>query len=139
MGVPAHLRREVIQRAGSRCEYCGLAQAGQEAIFHIDHVKPIEAGGRTIITNLALACVSCSLRKGARQTAIDPQTGASVPLFNPRRQPWRIHFRWHGVRLIGISPVGRATVVALKLNRAVTQAIRHEEAARLRHPPPGHL
>ena len=96
MDVPAHLRRQVIQRAGNRCEYCGLAQAGQEAIFHIDHVKPREAGGKTILQNLALACVSCSLRKGARQTAVDPETGADVPLFNPRLQPWRIHFRWQG-------------------------------------------
>jgi outer membrane receptor for Fe3+-dicitrate len=139
VGVPAHLRRQVIQRAGNRCEYCGLAQAGQEAVFHIDHVKPIEAGGRTTMANLALACVSCSLRKGARQSAIDPQTGKTVPLFNPRHQPWRIHFRWHGAWLIGISPIGRSTVVALKLNRAVAQAIRKEEAARFRHPPPGHL
>src|SRR5207249_4658138 len=104
MGVPAHLRRKVTHRAGSRCEYCGLAQAGQEAIFHIDHVKPSEAGGKTNIENLALACVSCSLRKGARQTAIDPHTGKTAPLFNPRRESWRIHFRWDGVRLIGISP-----------------------------------
>ncbi|MDB5351846.1 MAG: endonuclease [Planctomycetota bacterium] len=34
--VPHRLRRMVEERAGGRCEYCGLAQDGQEATFHID-------------------------------------------------------------------------------------------------------
>jgi 5-methylcytosine-specific restriction endonuclease McrA len=63
-----------------RCEYCGLSQEGQEATFHIDHVIPLAAGGKTVAENLALACVSCSLRKAARQTAIDPQSGKEVAL-----------------------------------------------------------
>ncbi|MBI5385329.1 MAG: HNH endonuclease [Verrucomicrobia bacterium] len=139
MVVPAHLRRQVVQRAQNRCEYCGLAQVAQEATFHADHVIPVSAGGRTALENLALACVSCSLRKGARQTAIDPHTSREFPLFNPRRDSWRLHFRWQGVRLLGISPTGRATVAALKLNRPVAQAIREEEATRGRHPSPRHL
>ena len=51
----------------NRCEYCLLAQAGQEATFHVDHVTPRVAGGPTIDGNLALACVGCSLRKGAAE------------------------------------------------------------------------
>ena len=31
--IPAGLRRLVAFRAGGRCEYCGLAQEGQEATF----------------------------------------------------------------------------------------------------------
>jgi len=139
MTVPAQLRRQVIQRAQNRCEYCGLAQEGQEAAFHTDHVVPVLAGGETTLSNLALACVSCSLRKGARRTALDPLTDAEAALFSPRRDVWRLHFRWSGVRLVGISPTGRVTVLALKLNRPVALAIRQEEAARHRHPPPGHL
>jgi 5-methylcytosine-specific restriction endonuclease McrA len=69
--IPALLRRLVIRRAAERCEYCKLSQAGQEATFHIDHVIPIAAGGLTIAENLALACVSCLLRKGARTTVND--------------------------------------------------------------------
>jgi 5-methylcytosine-specific restriction endonuclease McrA len=61
--IPARLRRLVVSRAGDRCEYCRLAQKGQEATFHIDHILPKMAGGRTAAANLALACVSCSLRK----------------------------------------------------------------------------
>ncbi|MDZ4342267.1 MAG: HNH endonuclease signature motif containing protein [Candidatus Binatia bacterium] len=61
--IPARLRRLVVLRVGNRCEYCRLAQKGQEATFHVDHILPKAAGGRTTAANLALACVSCSLRK----------------------------------------------------------------------------
>src|SRR5207249_10983554 len=73
--VPARLRRLVTRRAGGRCDYCGLAQVGQEATFHSDHIIPTKAGGETTPDNLALACVSRSLRKQARRSVRDPQTG----------------------------------------------------------------
>ena len=38
MQIPARLRRLVAERARARYEYCGLAQVGEEATFHIDHV-----------------------------------------------------------------------------------------------------
>ena len=139
MSIPAHLRHQVVERAHNRCEYCGLAQDSQEATFHIDHVVPLYSSGQTLLNNLALSCVSCSLRKGARQSAIDPRTGKHVRIFNPRRDSWRLHFRWDGVRAIGISPVGRATVEALRFNRIVALAIRQQDARSGRHPPPGHL
>ncbi|MBN3944280.1 HNH endonuclease signature motif containing protein [Nostoc sp. NMS9] len=65
--IGASLRQLVIQRASDRCEYCCLSQAGQEATFHIDHVTPVVAGGKTTADNLALACVSCSLHKSHRE------------------------------------------------------------------------
>jgi len=86
MNVPGWMRREVIRRAGNCCEYCRMSQAGQEAAFHVDHVHPTVEGGETLLDNLALACVSCSLRKGARRLARDPVTGREVPVFHPRRQ-----------------------------------------------------
>jgi hypothetical protein len=133
--IPAHLQRLVVQRAGGRCEYCGLSQEGQEARFHVDHVVPVVRGGATVEENLALACVSCSLRKAARQQALDPQTGILASLFNPRVEPREEHFRWDGVHVQGLTPTGRATVEALKMNRLLVLAIRREEALRGRHPP----
>jgi HNH endonuclease len=132
--LPAGLRRLVIRRSGGRCEYCHLSQAGQEATFHIDHVTPVTAGGQTLVENLALACVSCSLRKGARQTAVDPGTGVEAPLYHPRHDLWSEHFAWRGVRLLGLTATGRATIDALDLNRPLILAIREEEAALGRHP-----
>lgn len=133
--ISPSLHAEVVFRAGSRCEYCRLSQLGQEATFHIDHVLPRAAGGPTKADNLALACVSCSLRKWANQMGTDPDSGQEVPLFNPRRQAWAEHFRWEGERIVGLTPTGRATVAALAMNRALMVAIRQEEATRGRHPP----
>jgi hypothetical protein len=134
--VSARLRRLVVARASGRCEYCGLAQAGQEATFHIDHIVPESADGRTEEQNLALACVSCSLRKEARRSAIDPHSRRKVALFHPRRQKWSDHFRWGGLTLVGITPTGRATVAALQMNRRLILGIREEEVHRGRHPRP---
>jgi hypothetical protein len=134
--IPASLRRLVIQRADNRCEYCGISQIGQVATFHIDHIIPVVAGGETIAENLALACVSCSLRKGARQKLEDSETGEVVSIFNPRRQVWKEHFDWNGVQVVGLTATGRATVQALDLNRATMLAIRTQEELFGRHPPP---
>jgi hypothetical protein len=88
----------VIQRADNRCEYCGISQVGQVAMFHIDRIIPVVAGGETTSNNLALACASYSLRKGARQQLEDLETGEIVTFFNPRQQPWKKHFRWDGCK-----------------------------------------
>lgn len=133
--IPASLRRSVIQRADDRCEYCSISQVGQVATFHIDHIIPVVAGGETTSDNLALACVSCSLRKGARQELKDLQTGETVTIFNPRQQTWKEHFRWDGVTIVGLTATGRATAEALDLNRATMLAIRAEEELLGRHPP----
>jgi hypothetical protein len=133
--IPRALRDEVVLRARQRCEYCQLSQLGQEATFHIDHVIPQAAAGPHTADNLALACVSCSLRKGARQSASDPDTEIEMPLFNPRTQIWSEHMRWVEERVVGLTPTGRATIAALALYRPLILAIRQEEIARGRHPP----
>lgn len=132
--IPAKLKLQVEQRAAGRCEYCHLSQAGQEARFHVDHVSPSSAGGVTAIENLCLACVSCSLRKGARTHAADPETGTTVPLFNPRQHTWGHHFVWNGCIAEGITSTGRATIAALAMNRPLVIEIRREEQLLGRHP-----
>lgn len=134
--IPSSLRQLVIERAGNRCEYCGISQLGQVGTFHIDHIVPSVAGGTTAADNLALACVSCSLRKGARQRIEDPVTGKEVKIFHPRQQSWKEHFRWDEVQVVGLTATGRATVSALDLNRPMMVAIRAEEELLGRHPPP---
>jgi hypothetical protein len=121
--VPAELRRLVIESAKSRCEYGGLSQARQEATFHIDHIVPRAAGGETVAENFALACVSCSLRKAARQTAMDPHRGHQVALYHSRRDTWAERFRWQGIYLVGLTSTGRATAEALRMNRPLILAI----------------
>ena len=135
--IPEALRREVRTRAGDRCEYCGIAQAGQEATFHIDHIQPRSRAGATTGENLALSCVSCSLRKGARSEGIDPDTGETVALFHPRRHQWAGHFRvGDGFAIVGLTATGRATLTLLQMNREIARLIRSEESARGRYPGP---
>ena len=132
--IPSRLYRLVVERAQWHCEYCQLSQAGQEATFHVDHIIPRLVGGLTTPDNLALACVSCSLHKAARKSARDPLTNRSVKLYHPRRQRWATHFRWDGVLVVGLTATGRATALALQMNRPLIQAIRREEILRGRHP-----
>lgn len=107
----------------------------QEATFHVDHVEPQSAAGPTTFGNLALACVSCSLRKGARTLAVDPTTGEETRLFNPRVDDWNARFEvTSDCEIQGRSAVARATVALLQMNRAIAIAIRHEEKLRSRWP-----
>ena len=124
--IPSRMRQLVVRRAGNRCEYCWLPQEGQEATFHVDHVIPVVAGGMATADNLALACVSCSLHKWARQVAVDPESGHDVLLYNPRREDWHEHFAWEGGRIAGLTPTGRATVLALRMNRPSIVAVREQ-------------
>jgi hypothetical protein len=128
--VPAALDRRVRLRAGNRCEYCGISQERQEATFHIDHIVPRVARGLTSIDNLALACVSCSLRKGARTDRTDPVTSESTRLFNPRQDVWSEHFHvGDGFRIVGLTSVGGATSELLQMNRPLAVEIRRAEGS----------
>jgi hypothetical protein len=116
--IPPDLTELVRQRAGNCCEYCRLPQEYQDAEFHIDHIKPRSAGGRTIAANLALACTSCSLRKSDRTSAIDQETRKSVRLFHPRADSWGKHFQLvESGEILGRTSTGRATAAALLLNQ----------------------
>ena len=98
--IPGALARAVRDRAGNICEYCHLPQLLQEAAFHIDHISPRSGKGPSHADNLALACVTCSLKKAARTRARDASSKELVPLFHPRFDRWRDHFRWSGSKLM---------------------------------------
>ena len=132
--IPLFLRKLVIRRAKDRCEYCQLSQKGQEATFHIDHIVPIASGGETVAKNLALACVSCSLRKGAREFVTVNDSNVTVRLYHPREDVWSEHFEWNGVVITGITDKGRVTMDLLNFNRRLILAIREEELLLGRHP-----
>ena len=69
--------------------------------------------------------------------ATDPTAGEAVPLFNPRRHMWSEHFIWStdGLYIIGLTPIGRATLATLGLNRERVINIRAADVAIGRHPP----
>jgi hypothetical protein len=112
-----------------------MHQTLQGATFHVEHVVPRCTGGAPDSTNLAWCCPSCNLHKSDRVEFTDPVSGAAVPLFHPRQMVWDEHFEWHGYRLIGRTPVGRATVAALHLNHPRRLLIREAEAMFSLFPP----
>jgi 5-methylcytosine-specific restriction endonuclease McrA len=114
----AELRRLVERRARKRCEYCHAPMAVCGYRFHVEHIALIAEGGSDAPENRALACASCNLAKTDKETGVDPSTGDEVPLFDPRTQPWKDHFRWANDKetLVGRTPVGRATVATLDMN-----------------------
>jgi hypothetical protein len=60
-----------------------------------------------------------------------------VGLFNPRVQAWSDHFKWSqdGAIIVGLTPVGRATVEALRLNNEIAVEVRRNWVLVGWHPP----
>ena len=74
-----------------------------------DHITPASRGGLTTFDN-----------EDEHHSGRRPLTQESPPLFHPRQQHWQDHFAWSldGTKLEGTTAIGRATVVALRMNRA---------------------
>jgi len=67
------LRRQIIDRDGGKCRYCGNYIIGE---IHIDHKIPYSIGGKTEIDNLVCACAECNIKKNARtpeQAGMEPK------------------------------------------------------------------
>ncbi len=135
--VPAALRDQVLNKAGGLCAYCRSAEALLGVTFEIDHIVPLSAKGGTTADNLCLSCPTCNRQKGFRKTEPDPASGEETPLFHPLAQTWDDHFTWSedGVKVIGMTPAGRATVALLRMNRPVLVQMRRYWFALGLHPP----
>lgn len=115
--IPAALRQLVYERANWCCEYCLMPQAAVFISHQCDHVIAEKHGGLTDFDNLACSCALCNNRKGSDIASVDPETGQIVPLFNPRLEQWQRHFQLIDGLIAPLTPVGRATVRLLQLNR----------------------
>ena len=135
--IPKALRTLVAEDAAHRCGYCLSVEAVIGVPFEMDHLIPESLGGRTVRENLWLCCGPCNDRKGTRISAIDAQTGQRVRVFHPRRDEWLQHFRWtaNGELIEGLTPIGRATVLALELNRPLLVTARRAWVRVGWHPP----
>lgn len=98
------------------------------------------AGGDATADNLALACQGCNNFKYNKTTARDPVSGQVVPLFHPRRDHWYEHFVWNHdcTLIIGLTPIGRATITALHMNREGVINLRRLLLLTGKHPPTLH-
>jgi hypothetical protein len=135
--IPLATRQLVIQQAGNRCGYCLVPQDLLYGPLEFEHLVPRSRGGLTVEENLWLSCRLCNGFKSDQETCTDPGTLQLVSLFNPRRDEWRSHFQWSddGTEVIGTTPVGRATVVALQLNSLERMKTRRRWISVGWHPP----
>lgn len=57
-------RRFIYDRDHGTCHLCGERRPFDD--FHLDHITPLARGGTHTADNLAVACPSCNMSKGAR-------------------------------------------------------------------------
>jgi hypothetical protein len=84
--------------------------------FHVEHVIASVHRADDSPANLAWACPRCKLRKGTNIATIDHESGAVVPLFNPRTMEWHDHFSIREGNIVGTTSCGRGTALLLDMN-----------------------
>ncbi len=104
-----------------------------------DHIHPVSKGGKTEFENLCLACRSCNEFKSDSTKAVDPLTGEAVAIFNPRTQSWSDYFIWSpdSTKVEGLTAIGRAKIIALRMNNPVITVARKRWTVSGWHPPIG--
>jgi hypothetical protein len=58
------MRFEVFKRDRFTCQYCG--KSAPDVVLHVDHIDPVNNGGKNEIVNLVTSCEGCNLGKGKR-------------------------------------------------------------------------
>lgn len=135
--IPESLRKQIATTDRQRCCYCLTSEANSGIPMTHDHIQPRSKSGETTFENVCLACRSCNEFKADSTEAIDPLTGETVSLFNPRLQTWSDHFTWSpdGTKVEGLTAIGRATIICLRMNNPVIVVARKRWAVSGWHPP----
>lgn len=131
------LRKQVFDRCQGICEYCRSQAKFSPNNFEIEHIVPVSRNGQTTLENLALACPSCNSYKSNKIDSIDPISNQTVPIFHPRQMQWSDHFTWSDdtTIMLGITSIGRATILLLQTNREGVVNLRQVLSDRGFHPP----
>lgn len=135
--LSAELRRQLVEADDHRCAYCQTTAANTGQPMVVDHILPEAQGGQTAFHNLCFACRRCNEFKGPATSIHDPLTSELVPIFHPRQHTWTDHFAWDaaGIRLLGLTAIGRATIIALNINNEVIVDARRRWVGVGWHPP----
>lgn len=86
-------RKNIFERDGNKCQYCGKKFDIRE--LNLDHVLPKSRGGLTTWENIVCSCTSCNARKGRRTLK-----EADMCLIRKPRKP-----RWHPFIAVGLRKV----------------------------------
>lgn len=122
--ISEKLKRKIRQQAKNRCGYCLLPQSLNPSLLEVEHLLATANSGTDEEDNLWLACRLCNGYKGVQMEAVDPKSKKKVSIFNPRIQNWNEHFTWNVEKIVGKTPCGRATEIALKLNNEIILPVR---------------
>ena len=114
--VGSRERARVARRARHQCEYCLIHEDDAAFPHQVDHIISLKHGGASVSENLAFACVICNRYKGSDIASVDPATGRTVALFDPRRDRWEDHFHLVHEFIEPLSAPGRVTVYLLRMN-----------------------
>jgi HNH endonuclease len=135
--IPENVKTRVREAAKNRCGYCQSLQKYVLGVLEIEHIIPKAFGGNDNEENLWLSCRLCNSYKGIQTKATDPISDQTVQLFNPRTQKWSQHFTWSedSAYIVGSTPCGRATVLALQLNNIYAVTVRQAWTSVGWHPP----
>ncbi len=114
--IGAGLRRLVVARAESLCEYCLIHEDDTFLGCEVDHVISEKHGGSTSADNLAYACVFCNRHKGSDIGSVVWRTGEFMRFFNPRLDDWTEHFVLDGTTLRPLTVIGETTAAILRFN-----------------------
>jgi len=115
--IGAALRGKVAARASRRSEYCLIHEDDCFWGCEVDHVISEKHGGKSTLGNLAYCCAFFNRHKGPDIGTLDGRKKL-VPLLHPRRDEWHEHFRFHSLRIVGITEIGKATARLLQFNNS---------------------
>ena len=115
--ISEKLRQQIAENANFKCEYCLTPEFFLATTFHIDHIRSIKHGGKTLLQNLAYACPHCNQNKGS-DIASYTDEDELVRLFNPRKDVWDEHFEVieSGI-FFPLSSIGEVTISMLSFNQ----------------------
>ena len=135
--IPISLKNEIDRQDRRYCCYCQTSEANSGIPLTYDHIFPQSKGGKSIFSNVCRACYTCNQFKSDTTVALDPLTNQNVHLFNPRTQNWDEHFSWNVdfTKIQGLTPVGRVTVITLKMNNPLVVEARFRWTINGWHPP----
>ncbi|HOF42054.1 MAG TPA: HNH endonuclease signature motif containing protein [Candidatus Hydrogenedentes bacterium] len=107
--IPKKLRFDVFKRDSFKCQYCGAS--APDVLLHVDHIKPVAAGGTNDITNLITSCASCNL--GKRDKPLDDNSAvkkrkAQLDELQDRREQIEMMMDWmEGLRDLQSQAIAR--------------------------------
>lgn len=126
--ISADIRRQVLERANYRCEYCLVWQDDFYDYFQIDHIRSVKHGGFATLENLAFSCPDCNLHKGSDLGTYLGNDTIFTRFFNPRTDIWNDHFEFFEGALYPKTPIAEATIKIFQLNDPDRIILRQEVA-----------